>query len=125
MNVQFYLRNPDAATVPAIYLLARVGGERLRVSTGEKCLSAQWDERKQQFRRSYPGYQEANELLAARLTEAQRWQRAEGLTPTPVSPRGGLAPAPPPVVREQSLVVLMHKFRGVLRGRSCMYDSCH
>lgn len=109
MMVQFYLRNPDSATASALYLQVRVGGQRLRLSTDEKCLPAQWDERKEQFRRSYPGYQEANELLAAlaaRLTEAHRWQRTEGGTPSPASLKAALAPAAAPIVREQNLVVV-------------------
>ncbi|MFD2787389.1 tyrosine-type recombinase/integrase [Hymenobacter rubripertinctus] len=126
MTVQFYLRNPDSTTASALYLQVRVGGQRLRLTTGEKCLPAQWDERKEQFRRSYPGYQEANELLAAlaaRLTEAHRRQRAEGGTPTPASLKAALAPAAAPVVREQNLVVLMSEFREVLRGRGYMRDT--
>ena len=128
MTIQFQHRteNTNEEGSAVIYLVAHFNQKRLRLSTGEKCLPAQWDDRRQQFRRSYPGYQEANELLAAlaaRLTEAHRRQRAEGVTPTPASLKAALAPAAAPVVREQNLVVLMNEFREVLRGRGYMRDT--
>ncbi|WP_044017686.1 tyrosine-type recombinase/integrase [Hymenobacter sp. APR13] len=126
MTIQFYLRDPESATPTAVYLLARTGGQRLRLSTGEKCLPSQWDDKRQQFRRSYPGYQEANELLAsmaARLVEAHRRQRAAGSTPTPATLKEALNPAPAPVVLEQRLIELMTEFREILRGRGYMRDT--
>ena len=128
MTIQFQQRtqNTDAAGRSVVYLVAHFNQQRLRLSTNEKCLPAQWDEKRQQFRRSYPGFQEANELLAAlsaRVVEAHRRQRAEGLTPTPQRLKEALNPAPAPVVLEQSLVLLMGEFRDVLRGRGYMRDT--
>ncbi|SDY67856.1 hypothetical protein [Hymenobacter psychrophilus] len=128
MTIQFQhqTENTNEEGSAVIYPVAHFNQKRLRLSTGEKCLPAQWGDRRQQFRRSYPGYQEANELLAAlapRLTEAHRRQRADGLTPTPASLKAALAPAAAPVVREHNLMVLMNDFREVLRGRGYMRDT--
>ncbi|UOQ51760.1 site-specific integrase [Hymenobacter cellulosivorans] len=128
MTIQFHHRteNTDAAGCSVVYLIAHFNQQRLRMSTNEKCLPSQWDAKRQQFRRSYPGFQEANELLAslsARVVEAHRKQRAEGLTPTPTSLKAALGPAPMPVVLEQNVVLLMNEFRAVLRGRGYMRET--
>ena len=100
MTVQFERRTdrPDAAGRCTIHLRAYFDGQRLRLVTREKCLASEWQTDKQKFRRSKPGFQEANEYLdslAARVQAAYRQLRTSGIEPTPEDLKAALAPAAP------------------------------
>ena len=65
-----------------IYLRFNHSDTELVYPTGEKCVSEDWDADKQKFKRSMPGYQQANEylqLLRERLTNGYRDLRNAGL----------------------------------------------
>ena len=67
MKVVFELRHDKqdkAGTVP-VYVLAYFDGLRLRCSTKERCEPRQWNEKEQEFRRSFSGYTSANLGLQA------------------------------------------------------------
>ena len=61
MIIKFERRTdqPDAAGRCKVYLVATFDGQRLRLSTGERCLAAEWNEEKSRFRKSFSGFQEA------------------------------------------------------------------
>ena len=68
-----------------IFLMAYYNGQRFKQATGEKCDPKQWDENKQLFRRSFPGYQEANtslEKLEERCRHAYRSYIDQGIIPS-------------------------------------------
>ena len=67
MIIKFERRTdqPDAAGRCKVYLVATFDGQRLRISTGERCLASEWNEEKSRFRKSLSGSQEANNVLAA------------------------------------------------------------
>jgi hypothetical protein len=59
-----------------IYLRFNHSDTELVYPTGEKCQLSEWDAEKEKFRRSMPGYQQANEylqLLRERLTIIRRF----------------------------------------------------
>ena len=61
-----------------VFLEFNYNAGTLIMATGEKCEEEHWDAEKQKFRRSMPGYQEANEylqLLRERLTKTYRQLR--------------------------------------------------
>ncbi|HEX8425128.1 site-specific integrase [Hymenobacter sp.] len=110
MTVQFERRTdrPDAAGRCTIHLRAYFDGQRLRLVTREKCLASEWQTDKQKFRRSKPGFQEANEYLdslAARVQAAYRQLRTSGIEPTPEDLKAALAP-PAPVEKPKAVPVL-------------------
>lgn len=126
MVTQFVLRSDkqDAAGRRPVYLLVYADGQRLKCALGEKCRPADWNEEKQQFRRSFAGFQEANDLLAAQAEKVTKWWREvrtaggtptlaglkELLKPVPVAPA---APAPKPV----PFAELYEEYRQALRAR--------
>lgn len=58
-----------------VYLIFHYSGTQLEYYTKEKCAPSDWDADKMKFRRSLPGYQEANErlqVLTDRLRKAYR-----------------------------------------------------
>ncbi|MFD2785327.1 site-specific integrase [Hymenobacter rubripertinctus] len=126
MTVQFERRTdrPDAAGRCTIHLRAYFDGQRLRLVTREKCLASEWQTDKQKFRRSKPGFQEANEYLdslAARVQAAYRQLRTSGIEPTPADLKAFLAP-PPPVEKPKEaavppLIALFDEYRLALAAR--------
>jgi hypothetical protein len=56
MVTQFVLRKQKQikAEECPVYLIVYFDGARLACSTGEKCRPADWNEDRQQFRKSYP-----------------------------------------------------------------------
>lgn len=76
-----------------IYLRFYHSNTELVYPTGERCLPEQWDSDKMKFRRSLPGYQQANEflqLLRERLQTHYRKLRTDGKPITNDSLRNGL-----------------------------------
>jgi integrase/recombinase XerD len=132
MTVQFERRTdrPDASGRCTIHLRAYFGGQRLRLQTREKCLASEWQTDKQKFRRSMPGYQEANEYLeslAAKVQAVYRQLRSSGIEPTPEDMKAALAP-PPPVEKPkpeppQLLVNLFDEYRTAMEARGMRYNT--
>ena len=86
---------PDAAGHCKVYLVATFDGQRLRLSTGERCAAAEWLAEKSRFRKSLNGYQEANEGLDAlgeRVAKAYRELRSENGAVTAAQLKETLAP---------------------------------
>ncbi|HEX8350921.1 MAG TPA: Arm DNA-binding domain-containing protein [Hymenobacter sp.] len=99
MTVQFERRTdrPDAAGRCTIHLRAYFGGQRLRLQTRKKCLASEWQTDKQKFRRSMPGYQEANEYLeslASKVQAVYRQRRSSGIEPTSAGHESGPGSSP-------------------------------
>ncbi|MGF7215992.1 hypothetical protein GGR92_002157 [Spirosoma lacussanchae] len=53
----------DRSGFAPIFLEFNHNGSTLVLSTGEKCKPSDWNQEAQKFRRSMPGYQQANESL--------------------------------------------------------------
>ena len=97
MTIQFERRadRPDAAGRCVIHLRAYFDGQRLRLATAERCLSSEWNEEKGRFRKSFAGYQDANdalEALGATVVRVQRELRTAGTTVTPAALKEALTP---------------------------------
>jgi integrase/recombinase XerD len=103
-----------------IYLRFNHSDTELVYPTGEKCTLDQWDEEKQKFKRSMPGYQQANEflqLLRERLTTAYRELRNVGLPITNDTLRNGLnAKKSPTVVTDLATLYEEYRLRCVADG---------
>ena len=106
MTIQFERRadRPNAAGRCVIHLRADFDGQRLRLATAERCTSAEWNEDKGRFRKSFSGFQEANEgldALAERVAKTYRELRTAGQVVTPallkeaMAPKVALADLPP------------------------------
>ena len=97
MIIKFERRTdqPDAAGRCKVYLVATFDGQRLRLSTGERCLAAEWNEEKSRFRKSFSGFQEANDVLDAlseKVVRAHRDLRTAGVVVTSALLKDALAP---------------------------------
>ena len=98
-------------------------GTRHAHATGEKCKPADWNTDRQQFRRSYPLAEEANQLLARLTADVLAWWRqlrAVGDAPTLAGLRSALRPAPGPAVvvaEPQSVGIWYEQYRAALRVR--------
>ncbi len=134
MTTQFVLRTDkaEASGYCPIHLLAYFDGIRFKCASGEKCRPADWNKDKQQFRRSFPGFQEANDCLSAMAEKATQWwrqTRAAGGTPTseglrailkPKRAPSELAATPAPVV---PFTVLYEEYRQALRARGYSHET--
>ena len=129
MVTQFLLRSDkkDKAGKCPVHLICYFDGARLKCATGEKCKPADWNADRQQFRRSYPLAEEANQLLTRMAADVLSWWRgvrAAGDTPTVTGLRAALRPAvvvPPPAP-----LLLVHELRAwreVQRGRGIMHET--
>jgi len=97
MIIKFERRTdqPDAAGRCKVYLVATFDRQRLRLSTGERCLVSEWNEEKSRFRKSFSGFQEANDVLDAlgeKVVKAHRDLRTAGVVATSVLLKDALAP---------------------------------
>ncbi|WP_162550343.1 hypothetical protein [Hymenobacter nivis] len=97
MIIKFERRTdqPDAAGRCKVYLVATFDGQRLRLSTGERCETAGWFAEKGRFRKSFAGYQDANDVLDAlgeRVAKAYRDLRTTSVVVTPALLKEALAP---------------------------------
>ncbi len=97
MIIKFERRTdqPDAAGRCKVYLVATFDGQLLRLSTGERCAVAEWFAEKGRFRKSFDGYQEANEGLDAlgeRVAKAYRELRTVNGAVTAALLKEALAP---------------------------------
>ena len=125
MVTQFVLRTDkkDSAGRCPVHLVVYFDGTRLKSATGEKCKPADWNVDRQQFRRSYPLAEEANQLLARLTADVLTWWRklrAAGETPTLADLREALRPAPAPevaVVRQESVTVWYDEYRRSMLAR--------
>ncbi|SDY30521.1 site-specific integrase [Hymenobacter psychrophilus] len=128
MKVLFELRHDKqdkAGTVP-VYVSAYFDGLRLRCSTKERCEPRQWNERDQEFRRSFAGYHSANEGLKAlerRLEDRYRDLRADNVAPTVALLREVVNPAAVVVPEEPTLLARFAAFREVLVGRGYAFHT--
>lgn len=129
MKVTFTLREDktDRAGLAPVFVCASFDGLRLQTTTKEKCRPADWNRDKQQFRRSLPGYQDANaylDNLTLRLQARYRELRAAGTAPTPALMREAVHPvaevAPP---AEPTLLEWFDEYREVLRGRGFAFNT--
>ncbi len=97
MTIQFERRDdrPDSAGRCVIHLRACFDGQRLRMATAGRCLAAEWNEDKSRFRKSFSGYQDANdslEALAELLAKAYRELRTAGVAVTAALLKTALQP---------------------------------
>lgn len=97
MIIKFERRTdqPDAAGSCKVYLVATFDGQRLRLSTGERCLVSEWNDEKSRFRKSFSGYQEANDVLEAlgeKVVKTYRELRTSGQVVTPALLKEAMAP---------------------------------
>ena len=130
MTIQFERRadRPDAAGRCVIHLRAYFDGQRLRMATAERCLAAEWNEDKGRFRKSFSGYQDANDSLEAlgeRLTKAYRELRTAGVAVTAALLKTALQPKvaeedlpPAPLMAD-----LFGEYIEVLRGRGFRFHT--
>lgn len=96
-----------------IYMRLNHGNTELVYPTGEKCQLADWDAEKEKFRRSMPGYQQANEflqLLRERLTNTYRELRNSGQPITNDTLRAGLNASKSPTIADD-IATLYEQFR--------------
>jgi len=65
MNIHFERRTdrPDAEGRCAIHLRVIFDGQRLRVATGERCTAADWNDKSNWFRKSFPDLDNASDRL--------------------------------------------------------------
>ena len=123
MVTQFVLRTDkkDSAGRCPVHLVVYFDSTRLKSATGEKCKPADWNADRQQFRRSYPLAEEANQLLARLTADVLTWWRklrAAGETPTLTDLREALRPAPEvAVVRQESVTVWYDEYRRSMLAR--------
>ena len=128
MKIVFELRHDKqdlAGTVP-VYLSAYFDGLRLRGSTKERCEPRHWNEKAQEFRRSFPGFQLANEGLQAlvrRLEDRYRELRAANVAPTVALLKEVVNPAASIKPDEPTLLVRFAEFVEVLRGRGYAFHT--
>ncbi|NML65936.1 tyrosine-type recombinase/integrase [Hymenobacter sp. RP-2-7] len=125
MVTQFVLRKQkkNAAGECPVQLIVYFDGARLTCATGEKCRPADWNDKRQQFRGSYPLTEEANNLLNRMATDVLTWWRklrAAGEQPTLASLKAVLKPAAEPgptapVLRP--MTELYEEYRQALRAR--------
>ncbi|SFQ48439.1 site-specific integrase [Hymenobacter arizonensis] len=130
MTITFERRTdrPDAAGRCAIHLRAYFEGQRLRFGTKEHCLASEWDVERAQFRRTFPGFLEANDYLQSlrdRLHAHYRQLRASGALITPEGLKAVLRPpvvtkATPPVVW---LTDLYKDYQTALQARGNLVPS--
>ncbi|MBW3127265.1 site-specific integrase [Hymenobacter profundi] len=130
MTIQFERRadRPDSAGRCVIHLRAYFDGLRLRMATAERCLASEWNESKGRFRKSFPGYQEANdslEALAERMAKAYRELRTEGMAATPTLLKAALQPkvAVTDLPPAPLLVDLFGEYIEVLRARGFRFHT--
>ncbi len=140
MTIQFERRSdrPDATGRCTIHVRAYLEGERPRFATREKCLDAEWDVRRGRFRRSMPGYQEANDYLQSieeRLQATYRTLRTNGEPVTKEALKAALAtmtgigssPAEDadaaPDLSKQPLVALFDEYRAALEARGMRFNT--
>lgn len=125
MVTQFVLRKQkkNAAGECPVQLLVYFDGSRLACATGERCKPADWNAERQQFRRSCPLAEEANQLLARLTADVLGWWRtlrAAGDAPTLAGLRGVLRPAPVPVTvaaAPESVTVWYDEYRRSMLAR--------
>ena len=128
MKVMFELRHDKqdkAGTVP-VYVSAYFDGLRLRCSTKERCEPRQWNEKEQEFRRSFPGFTSANlglQALVRRLEDKYRELRAANVAPSVALMREAVNPATVVVKEEPTLVARFCEFRDVLAGRGYAFHT--
>jgi integrase/recombinase XerD len=126
MVTQFILRTDkqDKAGRCPVHLICYFDGARLKCATGEKCKLADWNTDRQQFRRSYPLAEEANQLLARMAADVLSWWRgvrAAGEMPTVAGLRVALRPAAATLPAAPLAVVEeLQAFREVQRARGIM-----
>ncbi len=130
MTIQFERRDdrPDAAGRCVIHLRAYFDGQRLRMATAERCLAAEWNEDKGRFRKSFSGYQDANDSLEAlgeRLAKAYRELRTAGVTVTAALLKTALQPkvAAEDLPPAPLLADLFGEYIEVLRGRGFRFHT--
>ena len=98
LNVKFKLlaEKVDAEGKCPIFLFTYYNGYQLKFSTKEKTEPKHWDNDKMRFRRSFGGYQEANEYLDSlveRIWAAYREYMSKGIIPTPSMLKNELIPS--------------------------------
>ncbi|WBO84502.1 site-specific integrase [Hymenobacter yonginensis] len=124
MVTQFTLRTDkkDKAGRCPVHLLCYFDGARLKCSTGEKCKPADWNADRQEFRRSYPLAEEANDLLQLMAGNVLKWWRgvrAAGQAPTVAGLKAALRPEREPAneARTRPVAVWYEEYRQSMRAR--------
>lgn len=131
MVTQFVLRKQkkNAAGECPVHLIVYFDGARLTCATGEKCKPADWNADRQQFRRSYPLAEEANQLLARLVAEVLSWWRtlrAAGNAPTLAGLRLVVRPARTPevaVIERESVSVWYDEYRLSMKARGYALET--
>ncbi|GAA3962399.1 site-specific integrase [Hymenobacter antarcticus] len=124
MVTQFVLRTDkkDKAGLSPVHMVVYFDGARLKCAIGEKCKPADWNADRQQFRRSYPLADVANQLLARLTADVLSWWRAlraVGEAPTLVGLRAVLRPVAvaEQVVEQESVTVWYDDYRKSMLAR--------
>ena len=122
MVTQFTLRTDkkDKAGRCPVHLICYFDGVRLKCSTGEKCKPADWNADRQEFRRSYPLAEEANDLLKLMAANVLKWWRgvrAAGEIPTVAGLKAVLRPEPTVVDKVRPVAVLYEEYRQAMKAR--------
>ncbi|MBC7448118.1 MAG: hypothetical protein H7330_08675 [Hymenobacteraceae bacterium] len=134
ITIQFERRadQPDAEGRAVVHLRAYFNSHRLRLATNEHCTAKEWDNDAGRFRRSFTGWQDANDNLKAlqsRVEAAYRHLRISGADPTPALLRAALVElAPVATVVETptpavSLVALFEEYRDVMLARGFRHNT--
>lgn len=97
MNIQFKLRldKIDADGKAPVFLQFLYKDYKFVYFTKEKCNPKQWDEEKKKFKRSFPGYQDANahlESLEDKVKKSYREYLNKGIVPTPAMLKSDMLP---------------------------------
>jgi integrase/recombinase XerD len=105
-----------------VVLVCYYSGYRLTHYTGESCVVKQWDCERQRFRKSYPGYFEANgylDSLSERLQKCFREYMSKGIIPTPTLLKDALTPesSVPASKSSPDTIELYNEFLASLRVR--------
>ena len=96
-EIRFKLVNEktDTEGKAPIYLFFNYSTYQFRYFTKEKVKAKDWDAAKMRFKRSYPGFQQANEyldILEEKLRKAYRDYMNQGIVPTPSLLKSELLP---------------------------------
>lgn len=132
MTIQFERRTdrPDAAGRCTIHLRAYFDGQRLRFATREKCLATEWNADKGKFKKSFPGFQDANDYLDALVERLQNQHRQLRTANLPITPEALktvlLPPVEAPKPAEAAPIVLTDlyaEYQAALQARGNLAQS--
>ncbi len=123
MKVQFkqLIEKTDRSGKAPVFLYFYYKNYQFKYFTGEKCEPRHWDADKGKFRRSLPGYQDAQtflETLAEKTVKAYRDYMQKGIVPTPAMLKSELLPeSPQTTAPKKNFLELLEEFVLLLKQR--------